>query len=327
MEEKTKMLDQMTSMLFADYPREVGKKRTLCRTSHEFEQKIDLLNGVDECFTNVNPLNGSINKVFIDFDGQASLEEAQKLYTYMLSVGIPSIPIASGKKGVHLYALFKLYNGEDTKEVLYKTTKSLIIKTFGESYKSQSIDSHIIGDLRRLSRIPSTLRPPENCSFCTFLPPNKAFLEMKGADLKWYTKGVHIYPKDAYNFENGIPTFAEHILPQVQAIKVEFSETDSSQSPTCVDSEQLKTLLRPCLYRLITVAEPRHPVRLSATADLKRADFTTEEIVAMFRPLRWVDWSEEYTRYQISTTKPIYWDRQTMRRKGICFDKNCRRCS
>jgi len=321
------MLDEITATLFEDsFPREIGKKRTLCRTKHEFEQKLDLLNGADEAFTNVNPIDGSINKIFIDFDGAQSLLEAQQLYIYATSVGIPTIPVASGKKGVHLHMLFKSTNGENTKEVLYKTTKSIIIKTFGEHYQSQSIDPHIIGDLRRLVRVPSTLRPPQNDAYCTYLPPNKAFLEMKNVDLKYWIKGIHTYPKEEYNFQNGVPTFAEHIIPQVQNMKMDFAEHNNiDQSPSCSDNPHLKLLLRPCLYRLMTVEEPRHMVRIAATADLKRADFTDSEIVALYRPLHWSDWLEDYSRFQISTIKPIYWDRQTMKRKGICF--GCGKCS
>lgn len=314
------MLDQTIQLLFEDsFPREVGRKRYLCRSETEFEQQIDLLNGAEEVFTNVNPLDGSINKIFIDFDGQDSLVEAQQVYTYCLSYSIPCIPVASGKKGIHLYLLLKTRKGEDNKEILYKTTKSILLKALPNS---KSIDSHVIGDTRRLCRIPNTLRPPENMSYCTFIPPSKAFLEMKNQDLNWYIKGTHTYPLEDYHLKN-LPTFEELILPEVDNEQLHFANLDNSPSVKYVDNEHLKMLLKPCLYRLITVEEPRHHVRVAATVDLLKADMNPNQIVELFRQLKWRDWDETWTRYQLAHIKQIAYSKKKLQQLGICF--NCGR--
>jgi len=235
------MLDSVTSYLFCDsFPRELGSKRNLINNQPQFEKSIDMLNGVDEVFTNLNPLNGEINKVTFDFDGlPTALLEAQKVYCHLLSCGIPTIPVASGRKGIHLHAVFKPRKSLDNREILYKTTKSLLLKSLPES---KSVDSHLIGNTRALIRIPNTLRPPENNSFCSFLPAGKPFLEMTAEQLNWYMRGTHIYPIEDYNLKH-LPTFEEFILPEVDNQQLKFGDFESSPSMHYADNESLKHFL------------------------------------------------------------------------------------
>jgi len=270
-----------------------------------------MINGVDEVFTNVNPLYGVINKIFLDFDGAQSLKESQTVYQHLLSYNIPVIPVASGKKGIHLYILFKDREGRDNKEVLLKATYSILIKALGKETKSA--DPHVLGDIRRLCRVPNTLRPPENMSYCTFLPPGKGFLEMRESDLWWYIKGVHSYHYDL----PPPPSFEELIIPEVEKINFNYKIPERKAKPVG-GNEFLKRLIRPCLYRHLTMPEPSHHVRVAATVDLLSLDFTPEEIAEMYRKLNWVDWDEEETLYQIRHClhlKP--YSCSTLRRLGI----------
>jgi len=313
------MLDKTTSYLFEDsFPREIGCKRNLVRTPNEFEREVDMINGVDEAFTNVNPINGNINKIFIDFDGPFSLEEAKTVYTYLCSQNIPCIPVASGKKGIHIYILLKERKGEDNKEVLYKATKSILLECLP---KSKSVDSHVIGDIRRLCRIPNTLRPPENMNYCTYLPPYKGFLEMNNTDILWYMKGTHNYQlKDFIGAHPSYPKFDELVSEKVDSEQITFTNFDDEQSPKFSDNELLKRLLRPCLYRLMTVEEPRHKIRVAATADLLRSDVSPNMILEMYRSLNWRDFDELWTRYQIQHIKKIRFSKRKLKEIGACFE-------
>jgi hypothetical protein len=316
------MLDPTTRFLFNSYPRELGKKRNLIRDEEEFVTKIDMMNGADEVFTNVNPMDGSINKIFIDFDGKFALEESQKVYQYLISKNIPAIPIASGKKGVHIYAIFRSRKGEDNKEVLYKATKSIFIGALGDTNKS--VDPHVVGDLRRLCRVPNTLRPPENASYCTYLPPGKGFLEMRDKDLWWYLRGTHDYDFEHEIDRSGKPEFKDVMLPEIEKQKVTFTNPcPNEEVKPYVDNEHLKQLLRPCLYRLMTIEEPRHLVRVASTGELLKADFKPKEILAMYRTLKWRDFDEGYTLYQIEHCKPISCSKSKLKQMGACF--NCGR--
>jgi len=380
------MLDTITNLLFEDsFPREVGRKRFLCRTKQEFEEKVDLMNGFDDVFTNINPIDGSINKISFDLDDPLrcdicakkgivieghkdvmsehfkvfhnqeyiltnrtlngyvtqlplSLAEAQQLYCYLLSKKIPTFHAASGKKGIHFHCKFERYKGEDAKTILYNTSKSILVDCFGVDkdgiIKSRCVDTHLIGNVRALIRIAGTLRPPENQSYCTFLPPNKGFLEMTNEDLRWYIKGIHNYNLTEYPDYNPIklPKFQNFILPEIEKAQFNMEQeycaanVPLDNTKDCIDSELLKFLLknRPCIYRVNAVQEPRHPSRVALVALLKAADFTPREIMNLLRPLRWVDWSEEYTEYQIGRVKPMVWGKKTLARKGICY--KCGKC-
>lgn len=329
------MIDPITSFLFCDdFPRELTPKRFLIRNQQEFERKIDDVNGIYESFTNVNPINGTINKIFSDFDGMPlSLEEGKKLYIHCMDSGIPTIPQASGRKGVHLFSRFRPFKGQtthETKEVLRKTSKSIYIKAYGESYEIKTLDPRLIGNIRGLCRIPNTLRPPTNDTFCTPLPPGKAFLEMTPQDIQWYIKGTHQYEIKEY-FEvcncklTHLPSFKDFIIPEVDEMEIHFPDEEFDTSAPCYENSILKQVLRPCLYRLITVEEPRHDVRLAVTTDLLLCDFTPSEILSIFRSLNWIDYDEQITRDAILSCKPILWKRKTLKSKGICNDPKCKR--
>lgn len=331
------MLDEITSTLFNTYPREIGKKRNFVKTPEEFEAKIDLLNGADEVFTNVNAVDGTIDKIFLDFDGPTALAEAQKTYTHLLSINVPCIPIASGVKGIHLHALFRPRKRDDNKITLFKTTKSLLLSALGEkngnneltlkSSACSSVDPHVIGDQRRLCRVPNTLRPPTNSSYCTYLPPGKAFLEMNDTDLMWYIRGTHIYPYEDYNITSGRPTFEEYIIPEVERMNVNFPRPNEDPNvKPYADNTHLQMLLPTCLYRFITVEEPRHHVRVAVSAELKNMGFSDTEILHMFSTLNWRDWNRDLTSYQLTTVKPLVYRKRKLRDLGICFEcgRSCR---
>lgn len=323
------MLDNITRILFSSYPREVGKKRNIVKTIEDFEKEIDLFNGVDEVFTNVNPIDGSINKIFIDFDGVNSLVQAQKVYSYAIQKNIPCIPVASGVKGIHLYLLFKPLKNVDhdinkNKLILYKATVSILLKAL-ETF-NDSVDTHIIGDLRRLCRVPNTLRPPSNNSYCTYLPP-KTFTEMSPNDLYRHIKRPHAYPTEDYNANSYRPTFEKHIDPNIDKfIPKNNITTNQTTHHQYVEDYHLKMLLRECVYRFITVEEPRHFVRVAAAAELKNVGFSDVDILNFFRKLKWVDFDEVTCAYQISTCKPYPYRKKTLKNLGICYEcgRSCR---
>jgi len=140
-------------------------------------------------------------------------------------------------------------------------------------------------------------------------------------------KGTHVYQFEDYiDPKTAFPTFDELISPEVDKEQVKFTYMDDEQSPKFSDNELLKRLLRPCLYRLMTVEEPRHKVRVAATADLLRADLSRNEIVELYRTLNWRDWDENWTRYQIEHTKKFCFSKKKLKELGICYgcQRNCR---
>ena len=321
-------LDRTTIKLFSPFFREVANpKRRLIKGVWEFLRFIEQNNGVNDCYIDLYPwpFNGLIDKLFFDVDGingyGEALPYAQKFYEFLTEEkGLSVIPVASGKKGFHLYVLLKPRKYENAKELLYKVEYSLIVECFG-NVKAVTVtdakgkdhptlrnergliyfDPKVIGDVRRFVRVPNTLRPPENLNYCTYLPPD-GFLRMTERTVAEHMKEPHVYD---YNLDGDFPALHElEVLPDLEA-RLKCRNGDFAVHAPKMDLAPknvlkfLKPLLRPCLYNRITQPEPRHAVRVAVTVDLLQAGLSKDTIFNIYKALGWRDWDPDITRYQI----------------------------
>jgi hypothetical protein len=159
-------------------------------------------------------------------------------------------------------------------------------------------DPAVIGDVRRITRLPNTLRPPENRNYCTYLPPDK-FLDMTEEEIIHHMKSTHTYD---YKID-----FRK--APYLTDFDFNFDDDISFSSWTPISSNQtiitfnpslwLKGLLRPCLYRHIVSIHPNHAVRVASTIDLLKAGYSPTEILSVYATLGWEDFEEKYSLEQI----------------------------
>jgi len=321
------ILDKTTKYLFSPFHRDVGNpKRKRIRSLLEFARFVDENNGVKDVYVSLYPYDFKlIDKIFLDLDGEESLEDAQRIYAYCLKEGVPVIPVASGKKGFHLYILVKPVRFDDVNEAkraLARATYGLLYRVFGNRKTLLSVDPHPIGDVKRLVRVPNTLRPPENKSFCTYLPPDE-FLEMSWEDVVMYVKSPHVYDYDCLNGNR--PDLSEFMIDEGGELDLKFEATKpiGNRTPLIPRKEGavyefLRRILRPCLYRHIIEPEPPHCVRVAATLDLLANGLTPEEIFDIYSKLGWRDWNPHITEYQIkSLIKLKPYSCRKLRRLGI----------
>lgn len=352
------MLDSTTLFLFSPFEREVAipSRQTIKGIQH-FLDFIDINNGINDCYCDIftYPFNHVINKIYFDIDGviggmEEALPYAQLFYQYLTEErNLNVIPVASGKKGFNLYVLLKEKKYDDAKDLLKKVSYSLITGCFGHispvTYKDEEgsdhpnlaqvdeygnflhlicIDPRVIGDVRRFSRIPNTLRPPENRAYCTYLNPDK-FKTMSVEDVYRAVKRKHRYNHDLSSYvtlhDIGVDPKLEDKIHGSILNKVNLELNIDSNF--IAKSELLELALRPCLYRNMISPEPRHDIRVASTADLLASGFKVNEIVRMYRELGWTDWDEAKTRYQILHCKPINHKKRTLREIGACY--NCGR--
>ncbi len=298
------MLDKTTLQLFAQFPREVGNpSRSTVKSLYEFENFITENNGINDCYTSVYPSSGVVDRVSFDSDGIGALSETKAFYNHLLHKGFCAIPIVSGKKGYHIHVLLKSKSYDNPKKLLLNATLKLLEDCFGVDSRGElrcsSFDSHPFGDLRRLIRIPNTLRPPENRNYCTYLPPD-SFLDMTETEVALHMKAVHTYDTV---FHNGLPILEDFpetkvkcksVLPDVLSDLLEHPKTDLS-----TNNRLLKGVLRPCLYRHLAISNPRHDVRVACTIDLLNF-FSPAQILKSYSELNWQDWNQDITEYQIN---------------------------
>ena len=325
------------TLLFSPFYREVGNPKRMTISSREdFDRFIQLNNGVNDCFVSVYDWSFVIDKIFQDVDCggvKQELDDAKTLFYYCQERGLDVLPLASGKKGIHLHILLRptKYSSElEAKNRLYTTTMGLLEKVFGPldegmEYDSNGkarycyyitkeeggkiirdrrlgIDPKVVGDTRRLCRIPDTLRPPENNSYCVVLDSDK-FLRMDWSDVVRATKTLSdvglVVPKRKYSLDD-LPKLCGFELDYKpkQSIIHEFKELDVKKASVPL----LEEILRPCLYRHLTMPEPSHEVRVAATIDLLQV-FSPRTIADFYVQLGWIDFDYDKTLYQIGTCK------------------------
>jgi hypothetical protein len=311
-------MDQPTKELFGRFPREVATpKRWVIHSQKELSDFIRYHNGITDCYVSVYPSNFLIDKIFFDNDYSNVLEQTKKMYSWLLDNDYQTIPIVSGKKGYHLYVITKpkIY-GKEAKLLLTKASYSIIKSVFGpfkqEMHFEKQIlrnasgiitpDPAVLGDMRRITRLQNTLRPPENRNYCTYLPPDK-FLDMTEEDVIHHMKSTHTYDYHI-NFRKA---------PLLTDFEYDFEDDPSFSSWTPISSGEsilttnpslwLKGLLRPCLYRHMVSIHPNHVVRVASTIDLLKAGYTTFEILSVYATLGWEDFEENYSIEQIESCK------------------------
>ena len=271
--------------LFTRFPREVGLYRKIVKSYRAFRDYIIKNNGVNDCYTSLYDINFTIDKVFFDFDGKGALETAKTLYEHLYTKGYPVIPVITGKKGFHIYLLVK--PDGYTKRDLTIASYSILYSVFGEELPP-SVDTHVLGDIRRLVRIPNTLRPPENLTWCSYLPPD--FHELRESEIYSYQKAPHDFEYPL----RPLPSLSEFINKEIKLPPYDDVQEQNNFSCGKADSLILECL-RPCLAKLITLRNPPHYARVAVTVDLLNAGFTDKQILEFFKTLNWIDFKEPVT--------------------------------
>ena len=318
-------MDSTTYKLFGKFPREIATpKRRLAFNRKDFEKFIETNSGITDCYTSVYPLNLEIDKQFYDFDGvfngiEDSLPFAQKFYRYLYEYDYSPIPVASGKKGFHIYNRLEPSFYDNPKELLTNAGYYLLRAVFGRVW-TESVtvrgkvtpvlrneeglifcDPRIIGDVRRITRIPNTLRPPENRNWCTYLSPDK-FLDMNVEDVARHCKSTHVYDYK----EKKLPLLTDFEISEREKIVIpkEYSHIKDENNIDKLDIRPenplpiLKGVLRPALYRGLTKSEPAHDVRIACAIDLLEI-FTPSTVLHIYSKLKWKDFSYGLSDYYI----------------------------
>lgn len=309
-------IDNTTSLLFPTFPRKVGNPaRGECKSKWEFENFIISNNGIRDCFVCLYDYK-HVDKIWFDFDYKSdpsvALKETQQLVKWCMDNNLFVIPVATGKKGYHVYIFttrIKIIPEDEnrespTKTLLRNVGLSIIDKVFGHNekniLKAVSVDYPWIGDFRRLTRIPNTLRPPKNNTYCTYLP--LSFIAWEQLDVEKYMKDTHYLTydtnKDVIDLEHYELQPYEVLAPHKEAKSKQYSSSSSSIETPLNANKYLKEMLRPCIYYEIIGPDPPHEIRLAAAAELLQF-FNPDEVVGWFRQLGWVDWIEKTANHQV----------------------------
>lgn len=310
--------DLLTLQLFGQFPRIVGNPiDTIVFDVKQLKSFLSYNEGVNDCFIKIYPLSGMMSMIYFDFDGYGrALEDSKTVFRYLAKNGHTVVPVASGRRGIHLYDLLAPRQYPDSKKLLTSATYRILMDAFGDEYTETTADPHCIGDISRYSRLPNTRRPPKNASYCVALPP--WFLDMSWKDVVNWTRMPHEFGtvpvpnKTLYDFK---PVD----LSKIKRIEIEEAPLSQHSSFENTAPIYLEGQLRPCIFKALCTPNPLHYIRVAATVDLLRF-WKPQQIADMYAQLKWVDWDWDTTISQIHSCMDLTeYSCTRLKTRGACL--------
>lgn len=300
-------INNTINTLFPVFPREIGipwddPKRDFFRktvtSKRGLTNYINTVNGIRNCYVSVydaNP-NPIIDKIVFDVDSTnlgIALRDITKLTKRIKD---PFLVLFSGRKGFHVYILLKPQKlrrdvaGFYVKELQQRLSKGI-----------KTVDTHLVGNISAMIRIPQTLN---NKHYCTFLPP-----EFKKWDinqiLQWSMRPQELQIHCATDYRT-----IEEIVGEIEVKQYEpVTYPDGLKINGIPPIEDLHLFIRPCVLEemLHPVRKDRgafHITRMSLVSELMFLGHTKNQVLDVFRlihskyPIS--DFDEDRTMYQIS---------------------------
>jgi hypothetical protein len=303
-------LSPMVSKLFSVFPREVGTPTRQTVTSFlALEKFIYRNNGIKDCYSSVYPNTLKVDKMFFDIDSHNGFirtrPAAARLYEYLRNNSFSPVALLSGRKGFHIHAPLKIEQKlkNDDAKVRLRGASVKILQSALKKEELNYIDYSVLGDLRRLARIPNTMRPPENSSWCVILPQD--WTAMSDAELIRFSRMPNFisleWDPQIKLSELPVAEKVAYTTLATEHIKVE-PESSLTYDPA-IDKILTDALQhRPCLKQFITSPNPPHAARYSTTLELLKY-FEPAEIHEIYSRLGWIDYDSGKTSYQIKTAK------------------------
>jgi hypothetical protein len=314
-------LDQQTLALFYPFNRETSRGRHLIYDMNGFVKYVEENSGRDDVYVSTYPVSKNqatgqhevteVDRVVFELDGDLAIRDGKRLYLWGVNNGFPTIPIASGRKGIHIHILSRTIRVANAKEVLTDISTYILNQALGiQSWdEDMSIDWTIFGNTSSLIRVPGTLRTPDNNSYCTFLPPS--FPEMSEEEIYHHTKAPHVYN---YRMSRSKSLLDLPFTVDVETIKAEsvFEPISipkvSSLFKTDDSGKFLSNLLSPRRLAQISQQNPPHQTRIVTTLELLDCGIVPEELIKLYAGLGWHDYNEAITRNYVNDLARRYYN-------------------
>jgi len=283
------MLGLRVEELFNRFPREVSFKRNVVYNRDEFMKYVQLNNGINGVYTSLYDLNLHIDKIFFDLDNEdlnKAKEDAKALMGRLNEYNLPYIFLFSGRKGFHVYIPTSSWKSPNVETARY------VLKTIQSSLSEgiKSVDSHVIGDVRRLVRVPNTLNKN---NYCVPLPEDF---------VRWSVSRIIDYAKTPHDIDYDVkPVDIRKVVDfdfDYKPHDIDYNIPNKWELPSSF--RLVIPLIRPCIAKtLIEDKEPPHMVRVDFVTELMWLGFNQEQVFHVIRELGWKDFNPQITRSQI----------------------------
>jgi len=330
----------MNVLNFHVMPRYVGNpKQELVHSVRELLDFVHRNNGLNSCFTSVYALNPElthvlVDKIFLDLDNEKKPEnaqfDAQSLSSYTFEqFEIPSYVNFSGSKGYHAYTPFgaEWYTIEEAARLI-----RAVQTEFVNAARLRTADPKIIGDSRRITRIPYT----KHCSrlgivsgrYCCPLS-HEMLYNWNHADIQQYSYAPQ---KVGWYYVEGLPTIDQFIEMFDVPMKQELIETYAGKEVQYRNFDNrfvVELFPDMCIHNDLLSRNPRTITRFYAVVYCKRVlGWSIGSIINFFSQLNMIDYDAYKTTYHVDY---IYRRKaynnlpncHSRRREGICVGASC----
>lgn len=155
-------------------------------------------------------------------------------------------------------------------------------------------DTKIVGDIRRLTRVPNTKRvfPSGGVNYCTYLPVK--FFEMSEERVLQYQKSTHRPTKPQGSLKS-IDEYAKETEIEFRNAIIVNLETEGELVGYEYDSpllELVERILNPGIFRAMLSPEPPNMIRVAAVCEMKHFGMRRDEIIKALIEFGWSDKDE-----------------------------------
>lgn len=322
---------------FYTLPRFVGNPiQTTVTSPEQFDWFIQMNNGVKDCFVSHNayPSQGTLLNTFIPQDLDSIEKPENALYDSLKLYDASDTPLAAiftGRKGFHIYSMFKpeLIKDDAALKCAYAAFQNHQV----QSAKMRTHDRHIIGDTRRMIRIPNTIHPKTGL-YCVVIP----WEMMKRADINEILE--YAKTPQPIAFPEPVETFSEHYR-RVKYKRERIAYADSGESePTvgyhieAVPGLVRELIPRKCIHQALLSHNPPHVVRFEAAASIARMKFPYSMYSGLMHDIaeraKWVDrHNHDRMEYQLAHIFRGGYEHPTscekLRSLSLCVGSACER--
>lgn len=313
---------------FKTMPRYVGNPaQYLISSVDEFNTFLQNNNGMCTCFTSVYSIKGNqalVDKIFFDFDHPTKLHNA--LYDCRKLVeNAVAYPIFTGGKGFHAYIPLdpKWYPLDEAGRLLKRVQKYV-----KKLYNLKTSDEKVMGDARRLTRIPYTKHVNRfgfvSESYCTPLTPQMLLdndmdeiieLSKHPKKIKWSEPLPRMNLTDIIKHLN-IPKL-EDLQPKV------IQGTDYKYHS---DAFVTQIIPKMCIHNSLLSGNPHWLARLDAVIWFKNLGWNTSRIIEFFSKLNSLDFDWNLTTYHVTHAYRAYnylFSCDKIKKEGLCVQEKC----
>lgn len=260
----------------------------------------------------IYPTSINLRRIFFDFDHNTKPEnafaDAKRLSQFLENSNIPHITHYSGKKGFHVFIQLqpRIYKLNIRSETELKNRIAEIQLYLKQRLHLKTLDTHIVGDIKRLVRVPYLLH---QASKRIPFPLNISEFDSVDDVIKISTKPSPITPHTGTrNFT--LPQLYRFLKISPENIRT-FSRTLNFSNTLNENAKNFALQLmavKPCILDALTSNNPPHYARVQAALFAKANGITMDAFIKI-----WHEFAERYnyvdyhnTQYRLSQIRNIY---------------------